>query len=144
MEQPRENTGVVEQHYDDTEIIEQHIDKKQRANDQNNTDLTTDNDRFNEAMEQGFQLALEGGERPQRKRKGEQDAMYEYINLIFGDMEPEVAFTLLAGPDANNIMTLLTQMSAKKGLKYFGKSGADAIVQELEQLIYCKVMEGKK
>ena len=35
-------------------------------------------------------------------------------------------------------------MSAKKGLKVFGNNGASAIKRELEQLIYRKVMHGRK
>ena len=35
-------------------------------------------------------------------------------------------------------------MSAKKGLKVFGNQGAEAIKKELEQLVYRKVMHGKK
>jgi hypothetical protein len=30
--------------------------------------------------------------------------------------------------------TMLTQYSVKKGLKVFGKAGADAVVKELQQL----------
>ena len=35
-------------------------------------------------------------------------------------------------------------MSAKKGPKTFGTGGASAIKTELEQLLYRKVMHGKK
>ena len=35
------------------------------------------------------------------------------------------------------------QMSAKKGLKIFGDPGAEAIVKELEQLVYQNVMRGQ-
>ncbi|KAG7353371.1 hypothetical protein IV203_034640 [Nitzschia inconspicua] len=60
-------------------------------------------------------------------------------------MEPEVIFTLLAGKDMQSQLTLLTmQMSAKAGLKQFGQAGADAIMKELEQLLYRKVMQGKR
>ena len=45
----------------------------------------------------------------------------------------------------DGMMTFLTeQMSAKKGLKYFGDKGAEAIKVELEQFLYRKVMEGRK
>jgi Reverse transcriptase (RNA-dependent DNA polymerase) len=36
------------------------------------------------------------------------------------------------------------QMTAKAGLKYFGQDGANAIMVELEHLLYCKVMDGCK
>ena len=77
-------------------------------------------------MEQDYHSVLEGGEQPQHKRERKQDAIYKYMALIFGNMEPEVAFTLLEGLDAKNIMTLLRLMLAKKGLEYFRKSSADA------------------
>jgi hypothetical protein len=35
------------------------------------------------------------------------------------------------------------QMSLKKGLKYFGKSGADAVVAEMQQLDYRNVIDGR-
>ena len=36
------------------------------------------------------------------------------------------------------------QMSAKWGLQLFGEAGAKAVMKELEQLVYRKVMEGRK
>ena len=48
-------------------------------------------------------------------------------------------------PSIDDMMNMLTeQMSAKKGLRHFGQRGADAIKKELEQLVYRKVMHGKK
>ena len=38
---------------------------------------------------------------------------------------------------------LTKQMTAKKGLKRFGKNGAAAIKKELEQVVYRKVMHSK-
>ena len=36
------------------------------------------------------------------------------------------------------------QMSATQGLQIFGEAGAKAVMKELEQLVYPKVMEGRK
>ena len=52
---------------------------------------------------------------------------------------------LLADDPNDDAINLLTaQMSAKAGLKQFGEAGASAITKELEQLVYRKVLEGKK
>jgi Reverse transcriptase (RNA-dependent DNA polymerase) len=49
----------------------------------------------------------------------------------------------MSGDDAQEMLSFLTaQMTAKAGLKYFGQDGTDAIMKELEQLLYRKVMEG--
>ena len=45
--------------------------------------------------------------------------------------------------DATDMLTFITdQTTAKQGLKHFGSAGSEAIMNELEQLIYRKVMEG--
>ena len=47
-------------------------------------------------------------------------------------------------PSSEAMYCFLTeQMSASKGMKKFGKQGAEAVKKELEQLIYRKVMHGK-
>ena len=52
------------------------------------------------------------------------------------DLDPEVIFALMEGEEAQFMLSFLTvQMSAKKGLK----AGEDAIMKELEQLLYQKV-----
>jgi hypothetical protein len=48
-------------------------------------------------------------------------------------------FTMFKEPMGELFMT--EQMSLKKGLKHFGKSGADAIVDELRQLDYSDVIK---
>ena len=51
----------------------------------------------------------------------------------------------MMGPDASDMLTFVTdQMTAKLGLKHFGSVGAEAIMKELKQLVYRKVMQGWK
>jgi hypothetical protein len=48
----------------------------------------------------------------------------------------------MSGEDEEDMLSFVTaQMTAKAGLKYFGQDGADAIMVELEQLLYHKVMD---
>ena len=64
---------------------------------------------------------------------------------MFEDMEPQTVFTMLMEHDSSEMLSFLTeQMSAKRGLKQFGVAGADAIMKELKQIVYRKVMEGQK
>ena len=59
---------------------------------------------------------------------------------MFGDMDPETMFTFLTRDGLAAMLSFLTtQMSAKQGLKQFGQARADAIMSELEQLVYQKV-----
>ena len=52
---------------------------------------------------------------------------------------------MLMEHDSDKFLTFLTeQMTAKRGLKQFGSAGADAIMKELKQIVYRKVMEGRK
>ena len=47
--------------------------------------------------------------------------------------------------DSFEMLSFLTeQMTAKRGLKQFGTAGTDAIMKELKQIVYQKVMEGRK
>ena len=64
---------------------------------------------------------------------------------MFEDMDPNLIFELMSGKDEEDMLSFITaQMTAKARLKYFGQDGADAIMVELEQLLYCKVMDGCK
>ena len=64
---------------------------------------------------------------------------------MFEDMDPNPIFELMSGEDEEEMLSFVTaQMTAKAGLKYFGQDGADAIMVELEQLLYRKVMDGCK
>ena len=75
------------------------------------------------------------------------DDIYEYVNAnvhaIFEDMDTELMFALLSGDDEGDMLSfIMAQMSAKAGIKQFGKKGKEAIMLELEQLLYHKVMQG--
>ena len=60
-------------------------------------------------------------------------------------MEHQTVFTMLMENDSHDMLSFLTeQMSVKRGLKHFGTAGADAIMKELNQIVYWKVMEGRK
>ena len=64
---------------------------------------------------------------------------------MFEDMEPQTVFTMLMEHDSSEMLSFLTkQMSAKWGLKQFETAGVDAIMKELKQIVYRKVMEGRK
>ena len=59
-------------------------------------------------------------------------------------MDPEIAFSTMAGDEMDLLITLVSkQMLAKKGLKVCGQAGSDTIKKELEQLMYHRVMHGK-
>ena len=70
---------------------------------------------------------------------------FSYLLAVVERMDPDEVFSTMMQPSIDGMMSMLTeQMSAKKGLKHFGQRGADAIKKELEQLVYRKVMHGKK
>ena len=103
-------------------------------------------------------------QRPKRKNRGNQrNSVYNtytylldtsidnheqnFTNLldVISDGDPTEIFKTLKSGSLDSAMSLLTaQMPAKKGLKTFGAGGASAIKKELEQLLYRKVMHGKK
>ena len=65
------------------------------------------------------------------------------------DLNPDAVYNLMVGPEEEMeemldtwTCLLTTQMSAKKGIKVFGEAGEQAIMKELEQLLYWKVMKG--
>ena len=98
-------------------------------------------------MADGITRAYDGiDHRPPRQHASKaKDPAFEYINSMFEDMEPEMVFTMLMEHDSSEMLSFLTeQMSAKRGLKQFGTAGAEAIMKELKQIVYRKVMEGRK
>ena len=128
-----ETTGVEP---DDTSVSDDDEDE--------DDDEPTESDQYADAEARG-RAAAAGHPLPKREKRTRHDPVYEYIHVMFGNMAPNVLLTLLDDVSMEDHMSLLTaQMSAKAGLKQFGQAGADAIVQELEQLIYRKVMEAKK
>lgn len=81
---------------------------------------------------------------PRRVRREKRDPMYKYLHATLGSIDPNVAFALMMEEDYEEMYSFMTeQMSAKAGLRVFGKAGAQAIMKELEQLLYCKVMRGR-
>ena len=63
--------------------------------------------------------------------------------MLFGEMDPTTVFTFMMGSDATDRLTFITdQMTAQHGLKHFRSAGTEAIMKELEQLKYRKVMAG--
>ena len=106
----------------------------------------TESDAFARAEASERQQAVAGTtERPTRTNRGKtKDPAFEYLHTLFGSMDPETVFTLLTRRESDHILSFLTeQMSAKKGLRQFGNAGAQAIMSELEQLVYRKVMDGR-
>ena len=106
----------------------------------------TESDAFARAEAAGREWAVAGmTEWPTRtNRRKTKDPVFEYVHTLFRSMDPETVFTLLTGRELDHILSFLTeQMSAKRGLRQFGNAGAQAIMSELEQLVYRKVMEGR-
>ena len=70
---------------------------------------------------------------------------FDILLDIITDGDTEKVFQTLQSRSFDEALSLLTtQMSAKKGIKVFGTNGESAIKKELEQLLYRKVMHGKK
>ncbi|KAG7356172.1 enoyl-CoA hydratase [Nitzschia inconspicua] len=145
-----ENTGVEEtRSIEDTGVEDtRSVDDESSGVDDKPSNMC---DEIRSAEEAGRIAAINDEQLPKRMRKpynkhmNMMNMVADYIHTTFEDMEPEVIFTLLAGKDMQSQLTLLTtQMSAKAGLKQFGQAGADAIMKELEQLLYRKVMQGKR
>ena len=90
----------------------------------------TEVEKFAEAVAAGQADAMKPNTvRPTCNKKKNLDRAFVYLNSV-----------RQAGPQ---LFTFLTeQMSAKRGLKQFGKRGADAIMDELRQLVYQNVMRG--
>jgi Reverse transcriptase (RNA-dependent DNA polymerase) len=101
----------------------------------------TEYDCFVQAEEAGRAAAGSNDNKPRTRSTAAQ----EFIHSMFKDMDPNSIFELMSGKDEEEMLSFVTaQMTAKAGLKYFGQDGADAIMVELEQLLYCKVMDGCK
>ena len=82
---------------------------------------------------------------PKQTRKKKADKIYEYYNALFAGINVGHVFSSYDDEHSNQVFNFLTdQMSAKAGLKEFGNKGAASIVQELEQLLYQKVIVDRK
>jgi Reverse transcriptase (RNA-dependent DNA polymerase) len=132
-----ENTGV--------EVLEP-IDED---NDDNFARVPTAYEQFKQAEQDGRDAATSHGNNyrtrsaTRTEREAELENAAEFVHNMFQTMDPTAIFELMSGNDAQEMLSFLTaQMTAKAGLKYFGQDGTDAIMKELEQLLYRKVMEG--
>ena len=84
---------------------------------------TTESHKFQQAVSDGISRALEGnGQRPRRRHtKKVKDPGFEYINLIFKDIEPRTVFTMLMEQNSTEMLSFMTeQMSAKRRCDHEG------------------------
>ena len=80
---------------------------------------------------------------PKRTRKKKADEIYEYYNVLFAGIDVGHVFLSYDDEHTNQVFNFLTdQMSVKAGSEEFGDKGAASIMQELEQLLYRKVIVG--
>jgi hypothetical protein len=102
------------------------VSEESRTNDEINQMTHTMNERYG-ARQHGINLS-------DRKIRN-YDHLYDSDHLLATFNEPM------------GELFMTEQMSLKKGLKHFGKNGADAVVAEMRQLDYCNVIkpvDGKK
>ena len=104
------------------------------------TSRPTASERFLQAEEAGRTAATNNDNNKPRTRS---TAAHEFVHSMFGEMDPKSIMELMKDP-VEMLSFVTAQMTAKAGLKYFGQDGADAIMIELEQLLYRKVMDGCK
>ena len=136
------NTGVGQNM---TPMMESTVEDE--MSDDEDTHRSTESYKFEQAVADGKSRAIDGNnQRPPRRHASKaNDPACNYLNMMFEDMEHQTVFTMLMEDDSHEMLSFLTeQMSAKRGLKHFGTAGADAIMKELKQIIYRKVMEGRK
>ena len=116
------------------------------------TPRTTLHDQFARAAEAG-RLAAQSPrpvQLPPRTRKPKEYPGYSYFTdskSLLKDLPQDIAntFVLLETHMMQDVHCYLTaQMTAKKGLEYFGSRGSDAIMKELVQLVHRKVLKAKK
>jgi hypothetical protein len=137
-----ENTGVGN---DDESVENTGVENNDTGSDDNDESVEntgvhrpTEYERFTQAEEAGRTAALNNDS----KHRTRSTAAQEFIHSMFEDMDPNSIFELMSGEDEEEMLSFVTaQMTAKAGLKYFGQDGADAIMVELEQLLYRKVMD---
>ena len=68
-----------------------------------------------------------------------------FVQVAFQDFNHHALLSMITQICPDDMVTLITkQMTAQKGLKLFGEKEEKAIMTELEQLLYQKVMEGQK
>jgi len=106
-------------------------------------------EQFQNAIRMGCKAGLNNNHRrPKQNKQNKQntkDPASMYANLlvdtIFDNMSPKQAFSLMIEDNTRDMFAFVTeQMSAKQGLQVFGEAGAKAVMKELEQLVYRKVV----
>ena len=144
LEVPNESTETteVEQGMAVDEAIEMDDDKDTDDSDPDNTEEA----KYKTAEQMGLKAAHDDdGTLPKCMRKKKADEIYEYYNAMFTGIDVDQVFSSHGDEHSNQVFNFLTdQMSAKAGLKEFGDKGAALIMQELEQLLYRKVIVGRK
>ena len=80
-------------------------------------------------------------------RKAQKPKRYDeesFAHVAFQDFNHHALLTMITQQQPEDLLCLITaQMTAQKGLKLFGEKGKKAIMIELKQLLYRKVMEGR-
>ena len=143
-EAPIESTKItgVEQGAAVDEAIEMDVDEDTDNSDPDDMEEA----KYKAAEQMGLDAAHDDdGTLPKRVRKKKADEIYEYYNAMFTGIDVDHVFSSHGDEHSNQVFNFLTdQMSAKAGLKKFGDKGAASIMQELEQLLYRKVIVGRK
>ena len=136
-----EITGV-EQDVAVDEAIEMDDDEEIDDSDPDDTEEAE----YKKAEQMGLEAAHDDdGTLPKRVHKKKADEIYEYYNAMFTRIDVDRVFSPHDDEHSNQVLNFLTdQMSAKAGPKEFGDKGAASIMQELEQLLYRKVIVGRK
>ena len=150
-------TGVVKDHEAPIQLseitgVDQDVDPDETTGVDQDVELDdSDNDGTEEAeYEKAEQLGIESAHDddrtlPKRIRKKKADEIYEYYNAMVAGINVGHVFSSYDVEHSHQVFNFLTdQMSAKAGLKEFGDKGAALIMQELEQLLYRKVIVGRK
>ena len=155
------STGMEEDGQDvasQTTGVEQGLDVASRTtgveqglNEDDSSDMTSDYDsteeaEYEKAEQLGIQLAhADDMPLPKCTRNKKADEIYEYYNAMCADINIGHVFSSSDDEHSNQVFNFLTdQMSAKAGLKEFGEKGVASIMQELEQLLYRKVIVSRK
>ena len=149
-----ENQSIEQLVHDIENVLDQEIEEIHRQH-------PTEEQAIQEAEQEGRTRANnDDNTRPIRQNRG-QKKDNDYVYLLENEINPDHRFDKLVtfivdndpiaifkalkdGTYETAIALITEQMSERKGLKTFGKDGADAIKKELEQLIYRKVMHGKR
>ena len=140
-----ENTGVEVETVYDSDYEDDDVDSVYSDAEEMFPEKVPESDRFSEAADRGERAARNNEDLPKRESKRKNWASGDFVNAIFQEYDEDQLFDMMTSGKLHQTFSFVTaQMSAKAGIKRFGKAGEDAIIKELEQLVYRKVMEGKK